>query len=229
MTKLIAALAGPDLGPALHDPGLHARLAAAGTTAIQVNLDDADVAPAMRFGPGFADGQPITGFLTVRTDDVAATLAVITSLGSANLGAHVWRVTERQPLVPPVVAPGVRADSLANIAVLRRPASMTREEYLDDWLNRHTPVAIETQDTHGYVQNIVEEALTPGAPEISAIVEELFRMEGMTDIHAFYGSGGDDAELTRRMTVLMDSVARFGAGDGLDLVPTSRYCYEAVR
>lgn len=219
MTKLIAALTDPDAGPALHDPALHARLAEAGTTAIQVNVDDADVAPAMRFGPGV----PITGFLSVRTDDVPATLAVITEVAA---GAHVWRVNERQPLVPPVVAAGVRADSLANIAVLRRPASMSREEYLDDWLGRHTPIAIATQDTHGYIQNIVEEALTPGAPEISAIVEELFRMEGMTDVHAFYGSGGDDAELTRRITELMDSVARFGAGDGLDLVPTSRYLYD---
>lgn len=222
MTKLIAALAGSDVGPTLHDPALHARLAGAGTTAIQVNLDDADVAPAMRFGPGLGDGAPITGFLTVWTQDAKATLAVIAALGE---GTHVWRVTERHPIEPPVVRAGVRADSLANIAVLRRPASMTRAEYLDDWLNRHTPIAIETQDTHGYIQNIVEEALTPGAPEISAIVEELFRMEGMTDIHAFYGSGGDDAELTRRMTVLMDSVAKFGAGDGLDLVPTSRYLY----
>lgn len=223
VTKLIAALYDA-AGPLLHDPALHARLAATGTTTIQVNVDDADVAPAMRFGPGDGEGNPITGFLTVTTTDQDATLAVLTGLG---VRAHVWRVTERVPLEPPLVAAGVRADSLANVAVLRRPASMSREAYLDDWLGRHTPIAIATQDTHGYVQNIVEEALTPGAPEISAIVEELFRMEGMTDIHAFYGSGGDDAELTRRMTDLMDSVAKFGAGDGLDLVPTSRYRYEA--
>lgn len=222
MTKLIAVLYG---APAalLHDAALHARLGAAGVTAIQVNVDDADVEPAMRFGPGDGHGNPISGFLTVTTQDPDATLAVLTGIAT---GTHVWRVTERRPLEPPVVAPGVRADSLANVAVLRRPGSMSREAYLEDWIGRHTAVAIETQDTHGYIQNIVEEALTPGAPEISAIVEELFRMEGMTDIHAFYGSGGDDAELTRRMTALMDSVARFGAGDGLDLVPTSRYLYE---
>jgi len=222
VTKLIAVLYD---APAalLHDPSLHARLAEAGATSIQVNVDDADVAPAMRFGPGDGHGHPISGFLTVTTQDQDATLAVLTGLAE---GTHVWRVTERRPLVPPVVAPGVRADSLANLAVLRRPESMSREAYLEDWIGRHTSVAIETQDTHGYIQNIVEEALTPGAPEISAIVEELFRMEGMTDIHAFYGSGGDEEELTRRMTVLMDSVARFGAGDGLDLVPTSRYLYD---
>ena len=51
-------------------------------------------------------------------------------------------------------------------------------------------------------------------------------MAALTDPHAFYGSGGDDAELNRRMTELMASVARFGADQGLDLVPTSRYYWE---
>jgi hypothetical protein len=103
---------------------------------------------------------------------------------------------------------------------------MSLEEYLRVWLGGHTPIASETQHTFGYVQNVVEEALTPGAPEISAIVEELFLMAGMTDVHAFYGSGGDPEELDRRITRLMTSVARFGADTGLDLVPTSRYLYE---
>ena len=38
-------------------------------------------------------------------------------------------------------------------------------------------------------------------------------------MHAFYGSGGDDAELTARITRLMASVARIGADRDLDLVP----------
>lgn len=219
MTKLIAILTAPDIGAALHDPALHARLGKAGVTALQVNVDDADVAPAMRFGPG----TPITAFVTTWTNDANATLAVLRELAE---GTHVWRVTERRPVEPPVVAPGDRADALANIAVLRRPEGMSQEEYLEIWIGGHTPIASETQHTFGYIQNIVEEALTPGAPEISAIVEELFLMAGMTDIHAFYGSGGDDEELNRRMTKLMTSVARFGADKGLDLVPTSRYLYE---
>jgi hypothetical protein len=219
VTKLIAVLYGSTSD--LHDPALHARLAAAGTTQLQVNVDDAEVAPAMRFGPGDGDGTLISGFVTVWTDDVAATLAEL-----AGLGGHVYRVTERRPVEPPVVAPGERHDTLANIAVLRKPEGMPQETYLEIWIGGHTPIASETQATFGYIQNIVEEGLTPGAPVISAIVEELFLMEGMTDIHAFYGSGGDDAELGRRMEKLMTSVARFGADQGLDLVPTSRYLYE---
>jgi hypothetical protein len=221
VTKLIAVLHSP--GTDLHSPDLHGRLAGAGVTALQVNLDDGDVAPAMRFGPGDKDGRPVTAFVTTWTDDADATLAALRGIAE---GTDVYRVTERRPVEPPAVATGERADALANIAVLRKPAGMSQEEYLEIWIGGHTPIASETQATFGYIQNIVEEALTPDAPVISAIVEELFAMAGMTDIHAFYGSGGDDAELSRRMDKLMTSVARFGADQGLDLVPTSRYLYE---
>ena len=220
MTKLIAIYHGTDVSDPLHDPALHARLGEAGATAIQVNLDDADVAPAMRFGPG----SPITGFLTVWTDDPTATAPIMSAIGTE---AHLYRVTERRPVEPPSVPVGERADALANIAVLRKPEGMSQAEYLEIWIGGHTPIASETQHTFGYIQNIVEEALTPGAPVISAIVEELFLMAGMTDTHAFYGSGGDDAELSRRMDKLMTSVARFGADKGLDLAPTSRYLYKS--
>ncbi|GAA1140167.1 hypothetical protein GCM10009606_19710 [Nocardioides aquiterrae] len=57
-------------------------------------------------------------------------------------------------------------------------------------------------------------------------MEELFPSAGIADMHAFYGSGGDDAELHRRLGELMASVARIGADRDLDLVPTSRYLYE---
>ncbi len=220
MTKLILALHRADLGAALHDPELRTRLASTGVTRVQLNVDDEDVAAAMRFGPG----DPITAVVTVWTaGEPAAAIGVLAELEP---DLHAWRVTERLPIEPPRVADGQRADALANVAILRRPETMNRDEYLQIWIESHTPIAIETQNTHGYVQNIVEEALTPGSPEISAVVEELFEMAALTDMHAFYGSGGDDEELNRRITTLMTSVARFGADQGLDLVPTSRYVWD---
>ena len=111
------------------------------------------------------------------------------------------------------------------MAVLRRPDELDREEWLHRWLEHHTPVAIETQATFGYLQNIVLGPVTPDAPRVDAIVEELFPSAAMNDMHAFYGSGGDDEELTRRITRLMESVATIGADRDLDLVPTSRYLY----
>ena len=225
MTKVIFALHRTDLDAALHDRGLRERLRAIGASRLQLNLDDADVAEApLRFGPGV----PITAAVTVWTDGpVADVVAVVRELDPT---ADGWRVDERCPIEPPEVPDGVRADALANLAFLRRPATMSPQDWLEDWLERHTAVAIDTQGTFGYVQNPVLGPVTgpvtgPNGPasDVAGIVEELFPMAAMTDTHAFYGSGGDDAELERRFTTLMESVARFGADHGLDLVPTSRY------
>jgi hypothetical protein len=187
---------------------------------VAANIDDAEVAPALRFGPA----DPITAVVSVwleQPDPADVIAAVAAAAGEPEL--HAYRVTEKARLDPLPVADGVRLDALAQVAVLRRPADMSREAYLEYWQVHHTPIAIRTQNTSGYIQNIVEEALTPDAPEIAAVVEEHFPMAALADPHAFYGSGGDDEELSRRMTELMASVARFGADQGLDLVPTSRY------
>jgi hypothetical protein len=163
--------------------------------------------------------------LAVWADADASADAVTAVVRDLDPSAEGWRVEERLPIEPPEVADGVRADALANIAFLRRPAAMSPEDWLDDWLERHTPIAIQTQGTFGYVQNPVVAPVTPDAPDVAGIVEELFPMAAMQDSHAFYGSAGDDEELQRRFTLLMESVARFGADHGLDLVPTSRYVW----
>jgi hypothetical protein len=219
VTKLVLALHRPDVGRALLSESFRQQLAATGATALQLNLDDADVASALRFGPA----DPITAVVSVWTDeDPDAVIAAIAEAAD-ELEPHAYRVTERVRLDPAPVPDGTRSDVLAQVALLRRPETMSREDYLRYWLVQHTPIAIRTQNTSAYIQNIVEETLTPSAPVISAIVEEHFPMAAMTDPHEFYGSGGDDDELNRRMSELMASVARFGADQGLDLVPTSRY------
>ena len=222
MPKVILALHGELPVGDLGGEPLRTSLAVAGVSAIQLNLDDEPVAAAMRFGPG----EPVTGLLSAWTEgDPAATVGIVRELVP---GADAYLVEERVRLDPAPVPDGSRSDVLAQVALLRRPASMSREEYLSYWMLEHTPIAIRTQATSAYVQNIVEEVLTPGSPELSAIVEEHFPMAGMTDPHAFYGSGGDDAELRRRMSELLTSVARFGADTGLDLVPTSRYLWSCA-
>jgi hypothetical protein len=149
--------------------------------------------------------QAATALLGKECDDLAAYL-----------------VTESTPLPPPRTEPGERTDALANVALLRRPTELDEDTWLDRWHHDHTPVAIETQSTFGYVQNAVVRALTPDAPMIAAIVEELFPMAAVGDLAAFFGAS-DDADLQSRMERMMASIARFGADKDVDTVPTSRY------
>lgn len=218
--KIIAALVDPVDG--LLEPTLHRTLADGGAHRLQVNLDDAPVAAAMRFGPD--PGAPVRAVVSVWASDAERVGALVDVLrGLDRDAARIWRVEEHVRLAPTPGAPGERIEALANVALLRRPASMPREEWLADWLDRHTAVAMETQATFGYVQNPVVEHLSDAGRDVAGIVEELFPMAGISDPHAFYGSGGDPAELDRRLTRLLESCARFGASDGLDLVATSRY------
>lgn len=217
--KLVGALRGEAPGPALLAPEFRSDLADAGASRLQLNLDDAEVAAAMRFGPG----APITAVVSVWTErDPGAAVDVVRRLDPS---AAAWLVEERVPLPPPATADGERADALANVAFLRRPEAMSSAEWRTAWLDEHTRVAIDTQGTFGYVQNPVVRALTPDPPDVAGIVEELFPIAAMSDHHAFYGSGGDEEEFQRRFTALMASCARFGADQGLDLVPTSRYTF----
>ena len=136
--------------------------------------------------------------------------------------AAAYLVTESVPLTPPSTELGQRTTGLANIALLRRPDGLGRETWLSRWQLNHTPVAIETQSTFGYTQNAVWRALTPEAPPIEGIVEELFPAEAITDLRAFFGAA-DDADLQNRMSRMIASTSAFGANENIDTVPTSRY------
>ncbi|MFD0361335.1 hypothetical protein ACFQZZ_07730 [Nocardia sp. GCM10030253] len=216
--KLIFALWG--VGDLL-TPELATRLRAAGAEAVQVNVSDAAVADAMVRLTAF--DSPIQAVVSVWTHEDQDVDPVVDALGSVADRVVGWRVEAVSPIELPVVPIGERAPGLSNIAFLRRPDDQPYDEWLNYWRNQHTEIAIATQATFGYVQNRVLGAATDGAPEVAAVIEELFPIEALTDPHAFYGSGGDNAELARRFERLMDSVAKFGANKNIDVVPTSRY------
>lgn len=214
-----------DLSRTLRSAATFDALRAVGVSRWQVNVDDEAVAAAMRLPAG---DEPMAAVVSTWDGSADAVLDVLTGLTGVST-VWGWEVEERRPIAPDETWDGVRVDALANIALLRRPAELTHEEWLHRWLVDHTPVAIATQGTFGYVQNIVVDTLTPGpsgAAEVTALVEELFPTAAITDIHAFYGSGGSQAELDDRLGKMMTSIARFGADRGLDLVPTSRYLHD---
>ena len=219
--KLMYALWGSALDSALRAPQMHQTLRAAGATRLQVNLDDADVAAAMLRITTF--DAPVRAVVSAWTQGEAAPIS--RALAGVAERCAGWEVTERIPLVPPPTGNGVRAPALAQIAFLRIPPDLDEGEWLHRWQGVHTTVAIQTQATFGYVQNRVVRPIL-GTDRVDALVEELFPMAAMTDLHAFYGSGGDDAELHRRLDRMIASVTAFGAHTNLDAVPTSRYLYQ---
>ncbi|MFZ1179366.1 MAG: hypothetical protein WAO15_24545 [Mycobacterium sp.] len=155
-------------------------------------------------------------------DQMAAALALL-EVECEHLAAYL--VTESVPLAAPAVEFGARTTGLANVALLRRPTALDQATWLTRWQRDHTSVAIKTQSTFGYTQNWVVRTLTPDAPGIEGIVEELFPAEAITDLKAFFGAA-DDTDLQGRITQMIASTTAFGANENIDTVPTSRYVFK---
>lgn len=150
----------------------------------------------------------------------------------AAMGGRIaaWVVNESRPMRNErfVVAEGKRTPGFVQIALFQRPQRVHREHWLQIWLESHTRVAIDTQDTFLYAQNVVERGLHFDAPAYSAIVEEGFLQAALTDPLAFYGAGSDREEYRRRQAEMSASCARFIDGDKLDVMPTSQYVIKAL-
>lgn len=189
---------------------------------LTVNVRDAVVSASMMTLTTL--DPPVSAVVSIWTQQYygAALRSALDLLAAECQEAAAYLVTESVPLPGPDIAPSARTPGLANVALLRRPPDLDVETWLQRWHIDHTPVAIATQATFGYTQNTVVRALTPGAPPIDAIVEELFPIEAVSDLHAFFGAA-DDADLGDRMGKMAASVARFGADRNIDTVPTSRY------
>jgi hypothetical protein len=196
--------------PALREAGAHS---------VQVNVTD----PALGYPFGVVPAEGATQILagvSVWVDTAEGTSAAVTRALTAGDGGgdgaewHGWLVCESEPLVnrdhPP--GPDGQVPGFAQLVALTRPAGLSWAEWRRIWQGSHTAVAINTQSTFRYVQNVVFRALTPGAPPYAAIVEECFPAEAATDLHAFFASGGDEARLARRMAAMSESCDRFMDG-----------------
>lgn len=143
-------------------------------------------------------------------------------------GSCAYLVTEAEPLVntsKPAGADG-RVPGFCQVAMLQRSPRLDEQDWLGIWKGSHGAVAIRTQATFGYRQNLIARDLDNGAP-LHAIVEENFPAAAMTSLHAFYAAG-DDATLAAHQTAMMESCARFIDFDKIDVVPMSEYLFSAA-
>jgi hypothetical protein len=207
------------------------KLLDAGTRGLQVNVvDDAVTAPL--FAAPHVEGQAeIAAVINLWVNSARDGARVVHDEIVAGLGTS-WAgylVTESEPIVASAAPQaGQRMDGFAQMVLLRRPVRLDRAEWLELWQGGHTQVAIDTQSTFRYVQNIVARRFGPMAEdpelgEISAVVEECFPIGAMTDLAVFYDAVDDEERLARHSTLMMESVARFMEPGTPPMVWTSEY------
>jgi hypothetical protein len=206
----------PDVGLALRTSTV-AALRAAGARRIQVNVVDPDIGPP--FGvPPEPGATVLTAAVSVWVNTAEGARPGLDAALPAPGPEGAWwgyLVTEAEPLPNTTAPPGPdgRVAGFAQLVPLSVPDGLTWGEWRRRWQGSHTSVALATQSTIRYVQNVVFRTLTPGAPPYAAIVEECFPLEAATDLHVFFDAVGDEARLARHMAAMSESCDRFMAGE----------------
>jgi hypothetical protein len=123
-----------------------------------------------------------------------------------------------------------RVEGMCQVALLKKPPTQSREDWLQAWLGEHTRVAIDTQSNFAYRQNVVAYALpfdttqaTPEWPLMDAIVEENFPAIAMTSREAFFDSEGDSEKFESHQQIMMQSCFKFIDFEAFDCTPMSQY------
>lgn len=212
--------------------GLCERLRAA-TQVHSLRLAVADSAVAAAAGRRMESHAPLPDALLSLWVDYSATATALEPL----IGEHVARygqylVCEAEPLVNQQrhpSAPGERVYGMCQVVLMAPPAELDREDWLALWKDSHTQVAIDTQSTFGYRQNLVVRASGEHCIPCHAIVEENFPPEAMDDDHAFYATGGDETVLARHRAAMMESCARFIDLARIDVIPMSEYLIKPLQ
>ena len=158
-------------------------------------------------------------------DSASQTLcaAVESALASVALRTEGWLVCEATPLVNETYAPGTPTEGFSQLAFLQKPSTLDHETWRSNWQNLHTDVAISTQSTFEYVQNLVVRPVSEVAGPYAAIVEECFPMEALTDPALYFNAPGNQEALVAHTQQMMESCARFMDMSGCDCIPTRQY------
>lgn len=199
-------------------------LASLGARGLSVNL--ADEAAAYAQGMRITRmPQPPSGTVSIWLDTALDRDPVHRLLATRCQRLAGYLVLESVPIVNTsrVVPLGERTPGITTVAFLEKPEAMGYEDWLEQWQGRHTRVAIETQSTFLYVQNVVVRPVTRNAPPWSAIVEEGFPAEAATDPMVFFAAGNSRERLEENRRRLLTSCGRFLDFARVESHPMSSY------
>lgn len=165
---------------------------------------------------------PKDAVLSLWREEFTGLDAFLAAISNIAASWQKYLVLEIQPLQ--VARTVGRVPGMCQLAFLQQPQRLPRQQWLDIWLKSHTQVALATQSTFSYRQNIVVIAEPAQAwPLYDAIVEENFPAEAMTDRSVFF-NGFSDRELYRQNEKKMvQSCMRFIDFEHFECVPMSEY------
>lgn len=185
---------------------------------VRVLISDDDSAIAAGLSQ---EGAPPAPQACISIDNLseADTLAYNTLLADCFPGSTVVRCETREVLNPSSPL-GMRTPGTVQLCTFKKRFDLDRASFLQRWLGDHTAVAIETQSTFGYYQNLV--AADCHAP-FDALVEEHFPIEAATSPEVFFDALGNTKKLQANVARMMASCERFIQQDTINVIHMSEY------
>lgn len=231
MEKVVAALWARD-GESREDFAarllgtLPGALAAAGASAVRLNLRDATVAPAAGLVQQWQAPQQDAVVQFWMPSANARFRGPVDEVLAGHSGRFAaWLVCESTiiPNTDHPITTGERTWGWSQASFISFRSDMTRDAAIAHWHSHHTRVAIDTQSNFEYVQNIIVRALTEGAPAYDAFVEECFPLEAMTQPEVFFDAVGKPDLFKANADAMTESCMGFIDFSRIDIIPTSQF------
>jgi hypothetical protein len=198
-----------------------------GAASLRMNVVDEHVVEGTGVRVGKMD-PPKAAFVTFWVDEADAIHgALLPALSAQASRVAAYLVVESIPLrnTTRLVKPGERTPGFNLVTGIVPKHGITYEQFIRLWHTEHRAVALETQSTFAYVRNEIVRALTPGAPEWAAVVEESFPIGALTDPAVWYAAVGSPARLDENRRRMVQSCMAFLALDRVDSHPMSEYVF----
>lgn len=196
----------------------------AGAEKVRINVADNDVAVGSELINAASIANLPNGIITFWLPTSYQRAEVEQIISRYSKQCYGYSVCESEPIINEQLPTlGERTTGFNQVVFLQKPDHLSREEYLTIWLESHTKVAIDTQQTFGYRQNIVVRRFDKNAPEIDSIIEENFPIGALTDEKIFYAP--DVAGEKTMLQQMMESCFRFIDFKRMNRLITSEYNY----
>ena len=188
---------------------------------IQINVRDDAVADGRSIEQG-EDLPDAVVSLWLPSAHAAARVEKIIRPHAGRLAAYsVVESTVLPHSAPP--SAGERSEGFSQLAFFTRRSGLDPVAFRETWMRQHTAVAIETQETFHYTQNIVNRPLTDEAPAWDGIVDEWYPIAALTDPLVYWKAEGSPATQQLNYERETASVLRFADLNGMALIVTSAY------
>lgn len=149
------------------------------------------------------------GFISAFVPSATQHHAITGQIRRAARAMAAYAVQESTILPNTAPAAGVREAGFLQVCAFAARPGLSRAALFDRWLGHHTGVAVRTQSTVFYNQNIIVRPLTDGAPAWDAIVEERFPAAALDRRDVYFAAEDDPARMETHQREMAESCAEF--------------------